>query len=147
MLPGDRRFNGIKEVDTQIKKVLICVDTNAHSFKVADKGILFARKLNAQISILHVIDMPGSITSGRDQAVLEKKRDKARKFISRILYTFSCAALIHIEEGDPVTKSLEKAATLEADIIIMGNRPRKRANQKHMVKEVIRRAECSVLTV
>jgi nucleotide-binding universal stress UspA family protein len=134
-------------MDSKIKKVLICVDTNAHSFKVADKGIVFARKLNAQISILHVISSRSLAGDPRERALAEKKKNKARKFIAKILYTFACAALIHIEEGEASDKILEKAASLEADIIILGNRTRKRASAKNIVNETIRRAECSVLTI
>lgn len=134
-------------MNSESKKVLICIDTSAHSYKVADKGISFARKLNAQISLLHVVNAITQQGAPRERTWMEKKKNKARKFIAKVLYTFSCAALIHIEEGDVAETILAKAASLEVDIIIMGNRVKKRASNKSVVKEVLRRAESSVLTI
>ena len=128
------------------KKILICIDTSAHSYKVADKGILFARKLNAQISLLHVVDTR-QIKRDLAEKMLEKKVNRARKFTAKLLYTFSCAALVHIECGHPAEIILEKAEKLEADVIIMGNRMKKRASTKSVVNEVVKRAERSILTI
>lgn len=133
-------------MNEQTRKVLICLDTSAHSYKVADQGIMFARKLNAQVSILHVVNVRGAADE-RARMSIEKKKIKARKFVAKILYTFACAALLHIEEGDPADVIIEKAAALQADVIVLGNRERKRASQKSVMSEVARRSNASILTV
>lgn len=131
----------------QTRKVLICLDTSAHAYKVADQGIRFARKFNAQVSILHVVNVRAAAPDERARMSIEKKKIKARKFIAKILYTFACAALLHVEEGDPADVIIEKAAALQADVIVLGNRERKRVSRKSVMSEVARRSNASILTV
>jgi len=109
-----------------MKKVLICIDNNAYSIKVANEGILIAKNMNAEISFLHVIDIT-VIPEGENITLetIESRKIKARKFLERILSLFSSAALIYVEEGDPGKKIIEKGEKLGVDMIIIGNNPRK----------------------
>lgn len=128
-------------------KVLIYLDAKERSHIVADEGIKFARKLNAQVSILHIINAPYAGTDVRARLSLEKKKNKARKFITNILCKHACAAFVHVEHGEPADKIVEKVASLGIDVIVLGNNSSMRLPHKNLLREVTCRSRCSVLTV
>jgi len=77
--------------------------------------------MNAEISLIHVIDTHVDQKARKgQQETLEKKKTKARRFLENILSANVCAALIYIDEGNPANRIIEKAKTLEVDLIVLG---------------------------
>jgi len=99
-----------------MEKILICIDDNALFTEVARKAILLARGLNAQLSVIYVIDN----RHGPDSEIIERE-DEARRLVQKILDRFNCSALIYIEAGKPKERIMKKARDLEVDLIVMGN--------------------------
>ncbi|MGZ3920714.1 MAG: universal stress protein [Bacteroidia bacterium] len=101
-----------------MKKILICIDNSAYSLKAASKGILLSKSLNAEVSLLHVIENE-SINK-----TIEVMKEEAKALLYKILEMFTCPALIYVEEGNPSEKIIETAETLKTDFIVIGTQGR-----------------------
>jgi nucleotide-binding universal stress UspA family protein len=78
---------------------------------------------------------------------VEKSKAKAKSNIESILNKFYRSALIYIEEGNPSEKIIEKAKTIEADLIVLGNNSGKGKLPGRVVKNVTRNMKNAVIIV
>ncbi len=128
---------------TKIKKILIALDYDPTSQKVAETGFMMAKSMNAEVTLMHVIAEPvyyasaeyspimglsGPLNSSgfmsiETEAEIKKVSqhflDKSKKHLGDdAIQTF-------VTEGDFADSILDTAKTIHADIIVMGSHSRK----------------------
>jgi nucleotide-binding universal stress UspA family protein len=120
-----------------IKKILYTTDLSDNSAYVLSYAINFAKKHDAKIIILHVLDiMPAisktDITEEKQHEIFKEKKAYAVDRIQKRLKIFCEKELkddpecteqvksIEVREGFPAEEILSKADELNCDVIIMG---------------------------
>jgi nucleotide-binding universal stress UspA family protein len=125
----------------KIKKVLIALDYDPSSQKVAEAGYSLAKAMGAKLTLLHVVADPVYYSaieyspimgySGMELGPLQFDSIEALKKASLDFLSKSKEHLgdksIHIlvEEGDTAEAILKAAGEIHADIIVMGSHSRK----------------------
>ncbi len=145
--------SGLELSEVKIKKILVAVDFSERSRKALEFALVLARRLEAEIVLLHVFEgVPGELkileaayvdTSFRDQAVSnleEWQREIVEAGITSRTVMRDAAAVDHAIE--------DAAKSSEADLIIVGRHERKgRALTSNIVFRILGRAPCPVLVV
>ncbi len=116
----------------KIKKVLIAMDYDQTSQKVAETGHMLAQSMNAETILLHVIseqpvyyssyafmhelrvDIMGDLKKSTQEFLDKSKKHLDDETIQTVL-----------ESGEIAETILEKAKELKADVIVMGSHSRK----------------------
>jgi len=121
-----------------IKKVLIALDYDPTSQKVAEAGYALAKAMGAEVALLHVMVNPAMYASAYANMgvwqtdtvntvetikILEKDTkhflNKAKKHLG------DNSIQIELREGDAATMILETAVEIKADCIVMGSHSQK----------------------
>jgi nucleotide-binding universal stress UspA family protein len=115
----------------KIKKVLIAVDYDETSIKVAEQGFSMAQAMNAETTLLHVISEQPAYYSSYN-LMLEWRVDMLGD-LEKAVYTFMEKAKkslgddniqIVVKFGDISDTILKTAKDLDADIIVIGSHSR-----------------------
>lgn len=133
-----------------IKNILIYVETGGPSLTIAEKGIKLAKELNAQVSLLYVIDTDVAHHGDEAEEMLEMDRNRAKKFLTQILHVYPCPALVYMEEGDPMKKIIEKSKQISADLVVISKYSRRRANGKpagYLADEIMNDSDLKVVAL
>lgn len=128
---------------TKMKKVLIALDYDPTSQKVAETGYLMAKSMDAEVTLMHVISEPvyyataeyspimglndplNSIGIMNLESVDEVKKE-SQHFLDKSKQHLGDEAIqTMVTEGDFADSILEAAKTIKADIIVMGSHSRK----------------------
>ncbi len=141
-----------------IKQILCPVDLSDISRHAIDHAVLMARWYKARITALHVsnpVVMPTTefTVAGYGLPVVLTE-DEVKEVRERTLACFSSASAIDvdvvIESGHPTSRILERAASLPADLIVIGTHGT--GGFEHLLlgsvtEKVLRKATCPVMTV
>ena len=145
-----------------LKKILIAVDDSIYSDNAVSYGLALARKLQAEVALVHVNEIPTAtpyiadpmlnetsyimpemiaMQEGESEALFERIRKLAGDEIT--LYTFT-------KIGSPKTEILATADECKADLIILGTHGR--TGFDHFIsgsvaESVARRSKCPVLII
>jgi nucleotide-binding universal stress UspA family protein len=113
-----------------IKKILVPVDFSLTSLKALDQAVFMAKKNNAEVTLLHVVDyfMPHSdiyyFTIPRsaeyEEAVLKECDNQLRKLAEKIQKTEFVTIHAETVNGKPREQIIEAADRMKADMIVMG---------------------------
>ena len=118
-----------------MKKVLIAIDYNPVSEKVAEQGYELAKALNAEICLLHVLDdngfyghqyptfmgYDGYSGMAPDLNVAMEMRNIAEEFLEKAKDHLNDSNIkIHLTEGDTVKTILAYAEEWGANVVVMG---------------------------
>ncbi len=117
-----------------MKKVLIAIDYNPTSEKVVEDGYKLAKRLGAEVCLIHVItnlqyygiQYPTfmgfeSMNLTYDPSVHEEMKKLATDYISTVASHLNDESVkTHIQEGDTATVILEYSESWGADLIVMG---------------------------
>lgn len=115
-----------------IKKILIPVDFSGTGAKVLDQAILMAKKTDAKITLLNVLEGPfgntghdyiavSAYNSGKYETLITKEANKLMKELKERLIKKGLKNVEYlIEKGTPYKKILLVAKRLKTDLIIMG---------------------------
>ena len=118
-----------------MKKVLIAIDYNPVSEKVAEKGYELAKQLGAQVCLLHVMDdsgyyqtqfptflgYTGVTTFGPDINLAVELRNIAENFLEKAAAHLEDPNVqTHLAEGDTAKNLLAYAEEWDANVIVMG---------------------------
>ena len=117
-----------------MKKVLIAIDYNPVSEKVAEAGYDLAQKLDAKVCLIHVMDDIGyystpfptfmgyeGYTMAPDLNVSEELRNIGRDYLdSAARHLKDDTVTTYMGEGDTVNSILDYAKEWKADLIVMG---------------------------
>ena len=116
----------------KIKKVLIAVDYDETSQKVAEAGFSMANTMNAETILLHVIaEQPvyySSYTYMRELRVdfIGDLRISTQKFLDKVKKHLGDESITTVlKEGDIADTILKTAKELKVDVIVMGSHSRK----------------------
>ena len=137
-------------------KLLVPVDGSENSLRALEEAILLSKKLDAQITALHVMEKAPTVYI-HPQKELEELLKNYRKESERILE--KCQEIgkkngteLHtaISEGDVASKIIQYAENGRFDMVVMGHRGS--GKFKEMVlgsvsEKVLHRTKCSVLIV
>jgi len=117
---------------TKIQKVLIAMDYDETSQKVAEVGFSMAKAMNAETVLLHVIsEQPvyySAYTYMRELRVdiIGDLKKSIQKFLDKSkAYLGDDSIVTILKEGDIAQTILNTAEELNADIIVMGSHSRK----------------------
>ena len=119
-----------------MKKVLIAIDYNPVSEKVAEKGYELAKKLNAEVCLLHILNDVGfyepqypsflgydgyTAAVGPDFDVALEMRNIAEDFLEKAAAHLGDENIkTHLAEGDTAKTLLSYAEEWNVDMIVMG---------------------------
>jgi nucleotide-binding universal stress UspA family protein len=126
----------------QITKVLIALDYDPTAQKVAEMGFGFAKTLNAEITLMHVILDPLRYSSADYSPIMgftgyadigpmetdsvEELKKAAQKYLDKAKHHLGDEAIkTLIKEGNIADSILEAAKTTHADVIVIGSFSRK----------------------
>ncbi len=125
-----------------MKKVLIALDYDPSSIKVAEKGYSLAKKMGAEVVLMHVLSEPVYYSSVEYSPILgfndymnmgtfqtetiQGLKKAAQHFLDRTKYHLGDEN-IHtlLKEGETADSILESAKNMDADIIVLGTHSRK----------------------
>ena len=119
---------------TKMKKVLIAMDYDETSQKVAEMGYSMANAMNAEVILLHVISEQPIYYSSyifvselNVNIDIEKDlRKTTQKFLDKVKNHLGDKSIITVlTEGDIADNILKTAKDLDVDIIVMGSHSRK----------------------
>jgi nucleotide-binding universal stress UspA family protein len=122
--------------------VLIALDYDPTAQKVAETGYSYAKAMGAEVTLLHVISDPVYYSSPEYSPVLgftgymdmgpltldnvEGLKKASQNYLLRISQHLEDESIkVLVKEGDFATAILETAATLHADLIVVGSHSRK----------------------
>jgi len=128
--------------------ILVPVDFTPASERAAHYAVALARQHDATLTMLHVIERWPTKEEADYEHVTQSLRDKLESLISQEDKGLRCS--FRIEVGRVVEKVLYTAGGIEADLVVMGVRPRTGLLNPVMwphAYQIVREAGCPVLTV
>lgn len=139
-----------------LNTILVPVDFSAACTKAVHYGVTLAERFGSRLILLHVVE-EGSPISGIE-SIPESLLDhhvgrKLESKLSAIALKVAPATLPVtplVVQGKPHRKIVQEAASLNADLIIMGtkgNTGLKRVLMGSVAEQVVREAQCPVLVV
>jgi nucleotide-binding universal stress UspA family protein len=135
-------------------KILIAVDNSSAAEKVATKGLALAQQLNAEITLVSVVDTDFLISDGGvpPNEVAESIKTDLKKsqqvLIDKILGKHKVGTFV--EEGKPYEVILKVADERSADLIIIGTHGRTGLSHLLMgsvAENVVRHSKIPVLII
>jgi nucleotide-binding universal stress UspA family protein len=138
------------------RTLLVPVDFSARSLEALDFAVSIARKVDASIVVLHVIDpihAPGRLDARRLRSLRAEALRNAKRQLAQLV---SRRVKPHVPVTQKLLKGLvysvivEAAAKARADLIVMGSEGRTGMSRfliGSVTEKVIRHARCSVLVV
>ena len=128
--------------------ILVPVDFTPTSERAAHYAVALARQHDATLTMLHVIERWPTKEQSDQEHVTQDLRDKLESLISQEAKGLRCS--FRVEVGQVVEKVLYTAGAVEADLVVMGVRPRTGLLNPVMwphAYQIVREAGCPVLTV
>jgi nucleotide-binding universal stress UspA family protein len=128
--------------------ILVPVDFTPTSERAAHYAVAMARQHDATLTMLHVIERWPAKGQANHEHVTRELRDKLESLISTEDKGLRCS--YRIEVGQVVQRVLYTANGIEADLVVMGVRPRAGLLNPVMwphAYQIVREAACPVLTV
>ena len=125
-------------MNTGRKKVLIALDYDKTALKVAETGYAFAKSLDAEITLLHVMSDPVYYASTEYAPIMgmtdsmgvdplkfdsnNRLKKVSQHFLEKIKHHFADESIVTVlEEGDFAETILSRATALNSDILVMGS--------------------------
>ena len=145
-----------ERVSVSVKKILLATDFSSVSEKAAAYARALARRFSSTVEIAHVFD-PSVVTSYEEAIVglpVNERRRIANENLERLHDDFSASGIdarTTLTEGHrPFPNLLKIAKDHEVDLIVAGTESKSGVERLLLgstAEEVIRKAECPVLTV
>jgi nucleotide-binding universal stress UspA family protein len=130
------------------RNILVPVDFTPASERAAHYAVAMAREHNAALTVLHVIERWPTQAQADRARVMQTLREKVEDVIAEEVIGLRCN--VRLEVGRVVETILYTANGIEADLVVMGVRPRTGLLNRLMwphAYEIVREAACPVLTV
>jgi nucleotide-binding universal stress UspA family protein len=134
-----------------IRHILAPTDFSEHSKQAVTYAFELAQKVNAKLSLLHVIEVP--VYAIEVALPLEELEQVARRELARLLpeaETAHVAVTRLVVMGMPYQRILETAADEQVDMIVMATHGRTGLSHLFMgsvAERVVRTSPCPVLTI
>lgn len=130
------------------RNILVPIDFTPASERAAGYAVAMAREHNATLTMLHVIERWPAQAQADRARVIQTLREKVGNLVREEAKGLRCS--FRIEVGRVVETVLYTASGIEADLLVMGVRPRTGLLNRLMwphAYEIVREAMCPVLTV
>lgn len=152
---GEEQFPPSTLPEIKLKTILVPVDFSESSRKALHYAVSFARQFNAEILLLHSVELPSpppetiltkpGLIDADAQNAADKRLSEWRKQIGS-----STAVKVAARTGKPTTQIVEEAKRSHADLIVMGTHGR--TGLSHLLigstaEQVVRHAPCPVMVV
>ncbi len=134
----------------QFNKILCPVDFEQNSLAAVPVAAELARKDNATLYLLHVVNFPLAPEAARAPGVAEAATKTKLERIGHQKLKAGARYEILVMRGDPAVEVLKAATRLDIDLIVMATHGRKgirRLVLGSVAERVLREAQCPVLTV
>lgn len=130
--------------------ILVPLDFSTYTEHTLDYASQFARQLQANVTLLHVVDLPTMVHQGLDPYQMERKAT-AKPLLdgcAQRLHEAGLAATPVVSYGVPFQEIIDFATARKVDLIIMGTHGR--TGLQHVLlgsvtERVVRLASCPVL--
>jgi nucleotide-binding universal stress UspA family protein len=134
-------------------RILLAVDLTPASHEAANEAIKRATDDGAELIVLSVVEQHNLRLPGGGARRVDQERDRlaaGAQAIVRQAREAGVRATFLIWEGDPAEAILEASLSEDADVIVLGSRPR--LNVRRLIlgsvsSEVAKRATCDVIVV
>ena len=147
---------------SSFEKILIAVDDSEPSYKAATYGFALAKKLQADVALIHISEMPIVMNVTGDPIlgnpgyimpnVIDIQHDVAKKLLENIILKLGEGLIVkeYILVGDVTHEIIEIAKEYQASLIVLGTHGR--TGFDHFIsgsvaENVTRHARCPVLIV
>jgi nucleotide-binding universal stress UspA family protein len=139
-----------------VKKILISIDGSDYSMRAAEYGVSVAKLLNAEITVVYVIDLVAldqiARESEKEDVENELKQDGERylKYVQGVAQKEGVKASLLLAKGRPYEQIVHLARGLKMELIVMGTYGRRGAERillGSVAERVIEYATCPVLVV
>jgi nucleotide-binding universal stress UspA family protein len=138
---------------SRVPRVLLAVDLTPASRYAVAESIKRAKTDGADLIVLSVVEQHNLRLPGGGARRVDQERDRltaGAQEVVRQAREAGIRATFLIWEGDPAEAILEASQSEEADVIVLGSRPRR--NVRRLIlgsvsSEVARRATCTVIVV
>ncbi|MBC7654862.1 MAG: universal stress protein [Oligoflexus sp.] len=147
---------------SSFEKILIAVDDSEPSYKAATYGFALAKKLQADVALIHISEMPIVMNVTGDPIlgnpgyimpnVIDIQHDAAKKLLENMILKFGEGLIVkeYILVGDVTHEIIEIAKEYQASLIVLGTHGR--TGFDHFIsgsvaENVTRHAKCPVLIV
>ena len=147
---------------SEIHKILIAVEDSKYSQTATAYGIALAKKLGAEVALLHVNELPVTASYIADPLmneppvimpeIMHAQEDAGKKLLNSIADTIGDDTTIYTfnKMGNPKDEILATADEWGAEMIILGTHGR--TGFDHFISEsvaekVVRKAKCPVLII
>ncbi len=115
-----------KEVTLKIKKILLPVDGSEYSKKAAERALFLAKKFNASVDILFVVELPLELyeTPAELVKLIETLRNEGEEIVRRMKLRFKEEGLpcdTYVVQGNVAEEIIGLSEKIEADLIVMGS--------------------------
>jgi nucleotide-binding universal stress UspA family protein len=130
------------------RNILVPVDFTPASERAAHYAVAMAREHNAALTMLHVIERWPTEEKADRARVMQSLREKVQNLVREEAKGLRCD--VRVQVGRVVETILYTANGIEADLVVMGVRPRTGLLNRLMwphAYEIVREAACPVLTV
>lgn len=154
---ADTPSSSPQQLSLQWRRLLVPVDFSAPSEAALIHTLKLAHLTGAEAHACHIIPIPHVLDTLYERGftpaeTVKRITQEARKRIKAIAQEqgFTAPVRIHVKEGDASTLILEQAASMKADLIIMGTHGRRGVRRFFLgsvAETIVRRATCPVLTL
>ncbi len=113
----------------RLKKILVPVDFSVPALKAVKYAVSFARDYDAQLILLHVVDMPRAAepspraTASPSHPSLTRAQKQLNELTRREVPE-DVAVVSLTRSGDPLTEILQTARLLKADLLLVSTHAR-----------------------
>lgn len=136
------------------KVILVPIDFSPHSEQALDYACEIAGKLGATVSMVHAIaTLPSALQVALTEDIIEnlvKAHTEGLEKLAAARAGTASFGKLTVDVGDPRDLIVATARGVDADLIVMGTHGRRglsRVVMGSVAEDVIRHAECPVLTV
>jgi nucleotide-binding universal stress UspA family protein len=150
---------GNRESNKMFKRILVCVDGSDRSLAAARAGGTMAKALGAQVTVLHVCQLPSTpapfpgapeLPAAALQGYVDALHDKVFERVRPVLEAEGVRCERIEEVGEPVATITRVAETQDFDLVVLGSRglnAERAASLGSVSDGVAHRAHCPVLIV
>jgi len=134
------------------ERVVFASDFTPESLTAAPYAISFAEENDAQLTLLHVIEVWGQRKEGNKQGLTVAEAMHQLHEIVPLEAGLGCRPETVVEHGEPAAKILEVAKQRKADLIVLGLRGTSHVlavshRERSVAHMIVAHASCPVLTV
>ena len=133
--------------------LLHATDLAENHFKMCERAVDIAKRLNAKLHILHVVETPPSMVLAQGLGFTEIEDptqlvEDAKSVLAVLGEALAIPkSLLSVELGSPKTHILQKASSLDCQMIIIGHRRNNNILLGNTGQYIIAEALCDVLTL